>query len=158
METIKKSIRITASAASVFNYLTNPINLLEIWPSMVEISNVKTDDKGGHSYDWTYKMAGVRFQGHSYTTDVDRNRKRLVKNDTGIPSTFFWGFEQRDDGAEVTLKVDYELPAQLLGKLAKPFLKRLNEREANSVLENLKERIESQPEEQLGAQGPTVTP
>ena len=40
MATVKKSIKINAPVEKVFEYLT-PENLPEIWPSLVEVKNVK---------------------------------------------------------------------------------------------------------------------
>jgi uncharacterized protein YndB with AHSA1/START domain len=143
MERIEKSVLIEAPVARVFEYMTDPTNLLEIWPSMVSVANAEVKADGAHEFDWTYKMAGLHFHGRARTLDVERNRRRVVRNDAGIPSTFTWGFEQREHGTEVTLLVDYELPIPLLGRLAAPFLRRVNEREAETMLENLKERMET---------------
>jgi len=142
MEKIRKSIAIESAPSKVFDYLTEPAHYLEIWPSMVEVSNPKTSPDGAHSFDWIYKMAGMRFHGHSETVEVERPRFRKVRNASGIPSTFQWTFAPRGSMTDLTLEVDYEIPGALLGKLAAPFLRRLNEREAETLLENLKGRLE----------------
>jgi carbon monoxide dehydrogenase subunit G len=143
MERIQRSILIDAPAARVFDFLTQPENLLEISPSLVEVSNVEVSADGAHAFDWTYKMAGARFHGRSRTIDVERDQRRVVRSEGGIVSTFTWGFVPREKGTELTAIVDYELPLALLGRLAAPFLRHLNEREAETLLENLKERLEA---------------
>jgi uncharacterized protein YndB with AHSA1/START domain len=143
MEKIRKFAFIEAPPAKIFGYLTEAANLTEIWPSMVEVKNVQAKPDGAHSFDWTYKMAGVKFHGHCETIEVQRDRLRLDRNASGIPSTFRWTFDARDDGTDVALEVEYETPGQLLGRLAAPFLRRLNEREADSLVHNLKERMEA---------------
>ena len=40
------------------------------------------------------------------------------------------------------MKTEYEIPQKLLGKLAEPFVRKLNEREADTFLANLKDRVE----------------
>jgi uncharacterized protein YndB with AHSA1/START domain len=82
MERIKRTVFIEAPPAKVFGYLMDPKNLPEIWPSMVEVSNVKTKPDGTtEGNDFTYKMAGVKFQGHTEFTDVERDRRIVWKSD-----------------------------------------------------------------------------
>ena len=143
MEKIKRSVFIKAPPAKVFGYLADPTHYPEFWPSMVEISNVKAKPDGTpQSDDFTYKMAGVKFHGHAEFVEVQRDRLILLKSESGIKSTIRWSMEPRDDGTDFTDEVEYELPANLLTRLAQPFLRRLNEREADTVLTNLKERLE----------------
>jgi uncharacterized membrane protein len=142
MPNVRKSIEIKAPVSEVFAFMAAPEHLPEIWPSMMEVSNVKVKPDGGRSYDWIYKMAGMRFHGHSETTEVQRNRLSVVKNEKGIRSTFRWSYQGRDDTTQVTVEVDYEIPGAILGKLAEPFIRKINEREAETVLGNLKARLE----------------
>ena len=142
MTTIRKSITINAPVERVFDYMTDPNHLPEIWPSMVEVSHVKQLGEGKHSFDWVYKMAGVRFQGHSDTIQSKKNEDVVVKNEKGIPSTFKWHYAGHDGLTDLTMEVDYAIPNNLLNKLAKPFLTKLNEHEAEIMLSNLKARME----------------
>ena len=150
MEKISRSIRIHAPVAQVFEHLSKPENLLEIWPSMIEVKNEVVQASGAHAFDWTYKMAGVRFHGHCETVEVEPNRLRVDHNESGIPSTFRWRFAGADGTTEVQLEIEYE-PPFVLGLVAAPFLRRLNEHEAETLLANLKARMEAKPEETAGA-------
>lgn len=144
MEKIKKSIFIEAPPAKVFGYLADATHLPEVWPSMVEVSNVKTRSDGTpQSHDWTYKMAGAKFHGHTEYVEVQRDRLLVFENASGIPSKFRWTFEPRGNGTEFSSEVEYEVPGVLLSRVAAPFLRRLNEREADTMNQNTKERIES---------------
>jgi uncharacterized protein YndB with AHSA1/START domain len=142
MEKIKKTVFINAPPAKVFDYLSDPTHLPEVWPSMVDVSGVKTKPDGANAFDWTYKMAGVKFHGHSETVEVERNHRRVFRNEKGIPSTFRWTFEPHDKGTDFSAEVEYEIPGALLGRLAAPFLRRINEREADTMMENTRERME----------------
>ena len=143
MEKIKRTLVIDAPPAKVFGYLLDPRNLLEIWPSMVDVSNIKTRPDGTpESNDWTYKMAGMKFHGHTEYTEVERDRVIVWNGKGGINSTIRWSFEPQGSGTKVTDEVEYELPANLLSRLAAPFLRRLNEHEADACVENLKARME----------------
>ncbi len=143
MEKINKSIFIAAAPAKVFNYLLDPTHLPEVWPSMVEVSIVKTKPDGTpQTTTWTYKMAGVKFHGQTEYVEVQHERLIVFKNEKGIPSTFRWTLEPRENGTDFKTEVEYEMPGVLLGRLAAPFLRRLNEREADTMLQNTKERME----------------
>lgn len=141
MATIRKSITIHAPIDQVFAYLTDPEHLPEIWPSMVEVKNARHAPDGTQSFDWTYKMAGLRFHGHSESIEARPNEQVVVKND-GIPSTFRWNYLSQGADTTVSLEVDYEIPGSALNKLARPILAKINEREAEHLLENLKSRME----------------
>ena len=143
MRTIRRSVEISAPVEEVFEFMTQPENLPSIWPSMVEVKNVTRAPDGAHSFDWTYKMAGIKFRGHAATVDVERNRRTVVRNDKGIPSTFVWTFRPAGEGrASVTIVVEYAIPQKLLRALAEPLIAKLNEHEAETVLANLKARME----------------
>ncbi len=141
MPQIRKSIEINAPVSEVFAYLSNPENLPEIWPSLIEVSNIKTAPDGKKTYDWVYKMAGMRFRGHTELT-FDPNRSISVKNEGDFKSTFRWRFEGRDDSTTFESEVDYEMPHRLIARLAAPFIHKLNDREADTFGANLKGRLE----------------
>jgi hypothetical protein len=103
-------------------------------------------DDGTHSFHWVYKMAGMHFKGHTETIDVEKNKRIVVRSvrekDKGLDSVFRWSYSGANGGTNLALEVEYTLPIPLLEKLAEPFLHRLNEREAEMVLANLKSRLE----------------
>jgi uncharacterized membrane protein len=139
MPTIRKSIAIRAPVDQVFDYVGDPRNLPEIWPSLVEVRNVEPHPDGS-SFDWDYKLLGMRIHGHSDPVELVRNARQVTRSVTGIPNTFRWIYGCRGDETEVTLEVDYEVP--VLGRLASGIVGRVNEREAQIMLANLKRRME----------------
>jgi len=143
MAKIEKSILISAPVDKVFAFMAKPENLPEIWPSLVEVRNVQLLPNGGHCYDWTYKLAGVRIDGHAEWTEFIEDQRIVDKNESGIPSTFVWNYRPEDGGTRVTLNVDYTIPGAVLGKLAEPVIHKMNEHEAETVLANLKARMEA---------------
>lgn len=142
MLTIKRSIEIAAPAERVFDQLTDPVNLLEIWPSLVEVARPRFEPDGRHAFDWTFRMAGIPFHGKCETAEAERPRRRVDRNTGGIPSTFRWTMEPRGESTGVELQVDYDVPG-ILRIVAGPILRALNEREAETLLANLKSRIET---------------
>jgi uncharacterized protein YndB with AHSA1/START domain len=142
MATVTKSGFINAPVEKVFEYAV-PENLPEIWPSLVEVTNVKELPNGGYSWDWVYKMAGMRFNGSSEHIEYVRNERTVSHSTGGIESTITWTYEPEDGGTKLTTITEYTIPNRLLGKLAEPFITRQNENEANALLANLKARMEA---------------
>jgi uncharacterized membrane protein len=140
MPILRKSIAIRAPVDRVFEYVGDPTNLLEIWPSLVAVHNVEPHPTG-NSFDWDYKLLGLRIHGHTEPVERVPNARLVTRSVSGIPNTFRWTYGARGDETEVTLEVEYELP--LLGWLAQGIVGRVNEREAHTLLANLKRRLET---------------
>jgi len=64
-----KTITIKAPVEKVFDYINEPTNLPEFWPSLVEIKDVQKLPRGGTRKRWVYKMAGIRLEGISEGTE-----------------------------------------------------------------------------------------
>ena len=142
MTTIERTIVIKAPVKQVFSYLEDPLHLPEIWPSLVEVKDVQPLPKGGHRYHWLYKMAGLRFEGETETIEFVPEKHFVAKSTGQIPAKFDYTFTPENGATKVEVKTEYEIPQKLLGKLAEPFVRKLNEREADTFLANLKDRVE----------------
>jgi len=142
MTKIRRSIEIAAPVERVFEYVADPKHLLEIWPNMVEITNITPHPDGGTGFDWVYRMAGIKVRGHSEDVEFVRNTCVVSRSDAGIPNTFRWIYDVKDGATLLTLEVDYEPPRSVLGRLARPILDRINQRDARNLLVNLKSRME----------------
>lgn len=142
MAKIESSVIINAPVEEVFEF-ARPENLPEIWPSLVEVSNIKELPNGGYSWDWVYKMAGMRFNGASTHTEFVVNERTVSKSTGGIESTITWLYQPEDGGTKMTTIADYKVPVPLLGKLAESFIVKFNENESETILANLKARMEA---------------
>ena len=143
MAKLQKSITINAPVEKVFAYLHDPKNLPEIWPSMVEIKDVQPAATGGYNFGWVYKMAGVRFDGASETVEEIPNQRTETKSTKGIESHFVWSYKPDNGGTNLTVDIEYTVPVPLLGKLAESFILKQNDQEGNTLLSNLKTRMEA---------------
>ncbi len=147
MREVKKSVEINAPLERVWEFLTQPKNLPGIWPSMVEVRNVQRRADGWNAFDWTYKMAGLRFHGHAAPVEIRKNERMVMHNESGIPSTFRWTFEGRGATTVVTCEATYSLPTPVVGRIAEAVLVRFNEHELEAVLVNAKATLETTLEE-----------
>ena len=143
MASVKKSITISAPAEKVFGYISEPANLPEFWPSLVEVRDVRRLPNGGTTNRWVYKMAGIRLEGTSDDVEYVANERLVSKTTGGTDSTQTWMLQPEAGGTKVTFEIEYTVPVPVLGKLAEAVIVKMNEREGDLVLANLKARMEA---------------
>jgi len=137
-----KTINIKAPVEKVFDYISEPTNLPEIWPSLVEVKDVQKLPSGGTRNRWVYKMAGILLEGTSEETEYVPNQRIVSKTKGGAESTQTWMFQPEAGGTKVTLEVEYTVPIPVLGKLAEAIIVKMNDHEGELILANLKARME----------------
>ena len=137
-----KSITINAPIKKIFDYISEPTNQLEIWPSLMEIKDVQRFPDGKTKNRWVYKMAGIRLEGTSEGVESVTNQRIVSKTKGGVESTQTWMFQPEGDGTKVTFEVEYTVPIPVLGKLAEAIIVKMNEHEGEVILANLKSRME----------------
>lgn len=142
MAKLTKSITIDAPVEKVFGYVSQSTNLPEIWPSLIEIKDVKHLPDGRTTDRWTYKMAGMHLKGTT-TTEYVENKSIISKTEGGVKSTQIWTFEPADGGTKATLEVEYTVPIPVVGKLAEAIVVKMNDHEGDIIMANLKSRMEA---------------
>ncbi|MDL1944906.1 SRPBCC family protein [Chloroflexi bacterium CFX2] len=142
MAKIERTIAINAPVEKVYEYLTTPMNLLEIWPSMVEIKDIQNPGVVGGGFHWVYKMAGMKLEGATEYSEVIPCQRFVARNTGGISSTLVWLYQPENGGTRLTLQAEYTVPLPLVGKLAEAFIVKQNEHEMDTLFANLKARME----------------
>jgi uncharacterized membrane protein len=142
MAKLQKTTTIKAPVEKVFAFMDDPNHMPEIWPSMVEVKDVKPNPKGGNDFSWVYKMAGMKVDGASEVAEHVTNRRTIIQSTKGIESKFTWTYETVEGGTKLNMEVEYTVPVPLLGKLAEAIIVKQNEHEADTLLDNLKNRME----------------
>ena len=69
MAKINKEIIINAPVEKIFDFVDNPDNLGQIWPSLLLVKNKQSLANGGSSFEYLYKMAGKQLEGTAEYTD-----------------------------------------------------------------------------------------
>lgn len=141
---IRKQIRIDSPVDKVFTYASEPENLCEIWPSLVRVDNVERSPTAGNSWDWEYKMAGMKFTGHNDTIEFIPFQRVVNVTKGGIPSVFTWDYGVENGSTVLDLTISYTVPLPVLGKLAEKVVVRMNENEIETLLVNLKTIMETE--------------
>jgi uncharacterized protein YndB with AHSA1/START domain len=143
MAKIVKSITIDAPVERVFSYVEEPANVPEYWPSVIEVKDVESLPGGGFKYRWVYKMASVRFEGGTETTEYVLNQRTVSENTGGVSGTVTWTYQSETGKTRVTFEAEYTVHIPVLRKLAESFLVKLNEQEAEALLANVKAKMEA---------------
>ena len=142
MATLRKSIVVHAPVEKIFAYMNDPNNLPEIWPSMVEVKDAKSLPNGGVWFKFFYKMAGIRLEAISEDTEFVLNQRTVSKTIGGIDGLTTLTYETVQGGTRVTLEMEYSVPIPVVGKLAEAVILKLNDQEGDTLLANLKTRME----------------
>ena len=141
MAILEKEVTVEAPIEEVFGYISDPRNMPEFWPGLLEVKNVQPLPNGGYSAHWIYKMAGVRFEGTGKYIKMVPNKFFVIETKGGIPSTITWTFRSRDNITRVTLTIEYKLPVPLLRKLAETIIAKMNDHEGDLIMANLQARL-----------------
>ena len=144
MVRVEKSASIKAPVGKVFDYMADPNSNLDFIPGMMDIKNIhETENHIGTHFLWTYKMAGLRFEGETTVLEWVKNKRVVTQSKGGINSKWFFTYEPAESGTAIALAVEYDVPIPVLGKLAEAVIRKQNEREAELALSNIKARMES---------------
>lgn len=142
MPKLQKAITIKAPVEQVFAYIDAPAHLPEIWPSLFEVKDVKVLPEGGHKFIWFYNLAGRKIEGMTETHERVPLERIVDRAKGDLESTFTWTFHGENGTTKVGFEADYELPEQLFQGTEKAFVMRRNEYEADTLLANLKAKLE----------------
>lgn len=143
MAKTRTTIKINAPVEKVFAYISEPANQVEIWPSLVEVRDVEQLPGGGYRHSWVYKMAGVPMTGSTRTTEFVPNRRFVEVTEGGVASKITWSFEPEDGGTRLVVDSEYTVPVPVLGRMAEALIVKMNQREAELIMANLKARMEA---------------
>ena len=142
MPKVDNEIIINAPVQEIFDYVSQPSNLQQIWPSLVEITNQTLLPNGGYHYSWVYKMAGIHFNGTGECIDIKANLVLASKNHGTIDSIVSFKFLSIGGRTKVSLTIDYQVPMPLLGQLTEMIILKMNAKEVGLILDNLRIRFE----------------
>lgn len=140
---VSHSITIDRPVSDVFAYLDEPQNHVAVTPSLSEVRNVQPLDNGGKRVEHTYRMASISLDGELEETTHVPDERMVFEMRGDLSGEIEIAFSERPDGTAVTYSARYDLPGRVLSTVAKPFVKRYNERELRLTLENLESQLET---------------
>jgi uncharacterized protein YndB with AHSA1/START domain len=142
MPRVDNEVIINAPVQKIYNYVSQPSNMQQIWPSLMEITNEKLLPNGGYSYRWKYKMSGIMLTGTGECVEIKPNLLLISKNIGDFDSMVTFTFQSRDIRTRISLTFDYKLPFPLSNQLTENIILKMNAKEAGLILDNLRIRFE----------------
>lgn len=144
MTHIKKDILVDAPLQQVFDMIYDFESIPKWMVGMEEVRNISPGERGaGSSFEWTYNMAGVKFDGASHIVSLEPLRKAVIQSTGGIDSTWTWTYAAEGSGMRLTCEMDYTVPGAGLGKIAdKLVVERTNAKNLEQSLAQIKALVE----------------
>ncbi len=143
MAKLEREVQIKAPVKEVFDMVSDPNRLAEIWTNLIEIKNVKASNLGGYDYQWAYTLLGLRLEGKTRVMEFLTNRRLVTKSTRGIESILTWNFtEDGEEESHLTFEMDFEIPASLLNRHPEQVILETNGHEIDAMLRNLKTQAE----------------
>ncbi len=147
MATIHKSIDIDAPAERVFAILTDIKRLPEYAQGLTSVEDIQeTEQHLGDSFRGIYSTLRLHFPITFTVTEYEPPTKRTTRFEGGMKGTWTWRLSPRGKSTHVTTAMEYEMAGGILGKAMNAALvERMNEKNAERLLENLKLVSEATP-------------
>jgi carbon monoxide dehydrogenase subunit G len=139
---LRKQNLVKAPRETVFDYMDDPEHQVEITPSMSEVRRIERIANGGIRAEYIYKMGGIPLKGSVEATEYQPKDRIAFKLTGAIRGEIFWLFEDENGETRFTYETKYEIPGKVVERLARPFVEAYNDREMDSVMANLKARLE----------------
>ncbi|MGA9696535.1 MAG: SRPBCC family protein [Dehalococcoidales bacterium] len=143
MPVVDKEIIIDAPVEEIFGYVSKPGNLPQIWPNLVEIKNEKLLPNGGYRFQWVCLLFGIKLAGKGEYVDIAPNLWLSARTYGAVESLNTWTFRSKGSQTRVTVTIDYQIPSILSNRLAENTIVKANEREADTILVNLRARYDN---------------
>ena len=144
MVKVERSILINAPVEKVFDYMADVHSNVEYIPGMIDVRDIQeTPNHVGTHFKWTYKMAGIKFDGETTVLEWEQYKRVVTDSKGGIKAKWYFTFGREAAGSKLSIAVEYEVPMPVLGKLAEAVVRRQNEKELELTLSNVKARVEA---------------
>jgi uncharacterized membrane protein len=142
MPRVRSGITINAPVEKVFEYISNPENIMEWWSNVTSVRDIAGK---GEQQTWTfnYKVMGLGFTAKAKVIRSRLNYERRVESEGGMDANWYWEFRPADGGTQLRWVIDYELPLPVLGKIGELIITHRMERITRFSLANIKERMEA---------------
>lgn len=136
MPAIERHFSVEAPPERVFAFLADHANDPQWLPGLTDSRNFAGEGTDYH-WEWTYRMAGISFDGTGKVLEHDPPHRHVVETRGGIISTWAWTLEPEGKGTRIRLQLEYTVPVAMVGKIAERLLLKQNEKAADEGVANL---------------------
>ncbi len=140
MPVISQSITINAPVSKVFDYVVTPENWTRYVTSLMDVTDLSDDAPArGSTFSWVYKMMGLKFAGKGTVTENEKDKSFGLMLEGKHTIKEAYEFLDKGGGAsELKINIEYEISG-VLGAIANNIIvEKLNNIEANHVLDKIK--------------------
>lgn len=144
MLTVEESIVINKPRSEVWEFMTDPENVVVYSSNVVEYEKVSGEnDEVGRVCRGAVKVAGRRLELTDELVEVEKERRgKIVSEDATIPYSLEFQYEDEGGGTKIIWHQEVESLKGVF-KLADPIVLRLYARDVRSNLEKAKTILES---------------
>ena len=140
MSKVTKTISIDAPVEKVFLRCDDPNAMPLYVPSVTSVSDVRRSEKRiGDTFTVKYGMLGTHFDEDFTYTEYEKNRRIKARFEGAMEGSMGIALEPQGKSTKATLETEYEVSGGVIGKAVNKLLfERINEKNAERLLENLK--------------------
>jgi ligand-binding SRPBCC domain-containing protein len=142
MSLLERKLLINAPLKFVWDWIEWSPNLVGVWPNVISTVSYEQDDKGYGTQETIYMMSGMQFRVKARDIEKIPYERVVTRTESGINSTLTWVFTEVDGQTQIDFSAEYEVPIRALQGMAEELVKRLNEADLDSMLVNLKAKLE----------------
>ncbi|HEX2756650.1 MAG TPA: SRPBCC family protein [Candidatus Limnocylindrales bacterium] len=157
MSHLSTTLRIEASATAVFDLIADPARSPEWQTLLAEMGDIAGRPGGiGSSFVGFFRVAGRKLAGRFIVTAAERPTVFQV-NETTTGGWARWTtmIEEAGAGCDIAVKLEYELPGEIVGSLFGLLTGNRLEREFRRTYDNLKRLAETGTAASLASSGPS---
>jgi len=148
MPAVSETIDINAPVEKVFHLVAHSPERMPQWWRPMELHQRVTPAPTalGSISRYVYNMVGIRIKGEHHVVSYEENRRLIVQTVSGIESRFSFEFQAVTGfRTRVNLRVEYQLPGAIIGKLiSRAALEQRNMEDVRGALKTLKSMVESE--------------
>lgn len=145
MSHLSTSLHIGAPATAVFDFVANPARSAEWQTLLAEMGEISGRPGGvGSSFIGHYRVAGRRLTGRFVVTAAERPTLfQLNGTTTGGWTRWTTMIEPDATGCTLSVKLEYELPGEIVGSLFGMLTGNRLQREFGKTYDNLRQAVEA---------------
>lgn len=124
-------------------FVSNPKNMAIVLPHVIRNYNIsKGKPAPGFTFDWEFALMGIPFKGTWKITKYTSSKLYVAQTEGMIKSTWTYTFAEKNGKTTWNATVEYETPKKLLARFAQSAVKRINEKDLDRFLNNVKVLVE----------------
>lgn len=140
---VERTCVIDAPPEAVFALVADPAENPSFTPSLVDITDVEATEIGKRGR-YVFRMLGLTTEGTFEDVAFERPTRRRYELAGDIRGIISWRVDPSNGGSRVRYRASFEVPGPpVVNRVAVPFVRRFARNEADALLSNLRERLET---------------